>query len=338
MTMNRQITLAARPVGAIKESDFAYREAPMPAVNGGEVLVRNLYLSLDPAMRGWMTENRDSYIPPVELGEVMRGLTVGEVVESKNPAYAPGDKVTGRGGWQDYYVFNSQDLAMKIPDGVPIPVTAFVSVLGMTGLTAYFGLLDVAAPKPGETVVVSTAAGAVGSIVGQIAKIHGCRVVGIAGSAEKCRWVTEDLGFDACINYKTENVAEKLREYCPKKIDVYFDNVGGAILNDVLGCINVGARISICGAITQYNATELAPGPANYLSLLTKRSRMQGFIVLDYAPRFMEGVMQLSQWLLEGKLKYKVDVVTGLENAPKAIGKLFDGSNQGKLLIQIANG
>ena len=333
-TKNRRILLAARPVGNIKDSDFKYEEGEVPQVGEGQFLARNLYLSLDPAMRGWMND-ADSYIEPVKLGDVMRGGTVAEVVESKHPDYQPGDKVFGMGGWQDYVLYGPKNLPTKLPADAPFPLTNFLSVLGITGLTAYFGLLDVADPQPGETVVVSTAAGAVGSVVGQIATIKGCRVVGIAGSDEKCKWIKDELGFDAAINYKTENLGKALRAACPNKIDVYFDNVGGEMLNTVLGMINPHARISICGAISMYNATTPQPGPSNYITLLTKRSKMQGFIVMDYAPRFQEAIMQLGQWVAQGKIKHREDIVEGLENAPKAIHKLFEGTNEGKLIVKV---
>lgn len=332
--VNRQILLAARPVGEIKESDFKYQESVLPQPGEGQALVRNLFLSLDPAMRGWMREG-DSYIEPVRLGDVMRGGTIGEVIESNSPEFAVGDKVFGMGGWQDYYLAHPKMGVRVLPSDVPFPLTNFLSVLGITGLTAYFGLLDVGKPKEGETVVVSTAAGAVGSIVCQIAKIKGCRVVGIAGSDDKCAWIQDELGVDAAINYKTQNVAAELRKACPKRIDVYFDNVGGEILNTVLGMINVHARVVICGAITQYNATQPAPGPSNYITLLTKRSRMEGFVVIDYMDRAMEAIMQLGQWLAQGKLKHREHIVEGLENAPKAIMHLFNGTNQGKLIVKI---
>ncbi len=333
--MNRQILLAARPVGMIKESDFKQREVPLPALRDGECLVRNIYLSLDPTNRGWMNE-QDTYMPAIKIGEVVRGGGAGVVVESKNPAYTPGDLVFGMIGWQDYCVTSSKDaLPMNvIPPGVPL--TAALSVLGVTGITAYFGLLDIGQPREGDTVVISGAAGATGSVAGQIAKIKGCRVIGIAGSPEKCRWVTGDLGFDACINYKTEEVAARLKQTCPKGIDVYFDNVGGDILNAVLAQIAPRARIVLCGAISMYNATDLPPGPSNYVSLIIHRARMEGFIVMDFLPRFPEAFMQISQWLGEGKIKYKVDVVHGLEQAPTAINRLFTGANTGKLLVQIS--
>ncbi len=332
---NLQIRLQERPTAEITDSTFVAGEEPVQPPKDGEVLLRTLYLSLDPAMRGWIRD-ADSYVEPVGVGDVMRGGTVCEVVESKHGEFAAGDKVFCLGGWQQYVTAKPEGFMRKLPD-VGLPLTDFLSVLGITGLTAYFGFLDVGEPKEGDTVVVSTAAGAVGSIVCQIAKLKGCRVVGLAGSDEKCSWVTNELGADVCINYKTANIAAELRAACPDKVDVYFDNVGGEILNTVLGMINVGARISICGAITQYNKSEPTPGPANYISLLTKRSRMQGFIVTDFLPRFDEAITQLAQWKMEGKLKHREDVVDGLENAPKAIHKLFDGSNKGKLIVKVAD-
>ena len=332
---NRQILLAARPVGMVKETDFARREVPIPVPKAGEFLVRNIYLSLDPTIRGWMNE-ADTYMPAIRIGDVMRGGGVGVVVESQHPQYSAGDIVFGMIGWQDYFLGTGNDAMpmMVLPQGPPL--TAALSVLGITGMTAYFGLLDVGQPKAGETVVVSGAAGATGSVAGQIAKIKGCRVVGIAGSPEKCKWVTDDLGFDACINYKTENVAARLKQTCPKGIDVYFDNVGGDILDTVLAQINRRARIALCGAISMYNATDLPPGPKNYVSLIIRRARMEGFIITDFLPRFPEAFMQISQWIGEGKIKYAVDVVQGLENATTAINRLFTGANTGKLLVQIS--
>jgi NADPH-dependent curcumin reductase CurA len=332
---NRQILLAARPVGMIKETDFSRREVPVAKPRAGEYLVRNIYLSLDPTIRGWMNA-QDTYLPAIKIGEVMRGGGLGVVVESQNPQYTPGDIVFGMIGWQDYFLGTAGDAMpmMVVPKGVPL--TAALSVLGITGMTAYFGLLDIGQPQAGETVVVSGAAGATGSVAGQIAKIKGCRVVGIAGSPEKCKWLTDDLGFDACINYKTEDVGARLRQTCPKGIDVYFDNVGGAILDAVLAQIHQRARIVLCGAISMYNSSELPPGPRNYISLIVQRARMQGFIVTDFLPRFAEAFMQISQWLGEGKIKYAVDVVQGLENATTAINRLFTGANTGKLLVQIS--
>lgn len=332
---NRRFVLAARPVGMVKPSDFRYEETAIPEPAEGEVLVRNRYLSLDPAMRGWITD-RPSYIPPVKLDEVMRGGTISEVVESRHPDFKPGDLLRAMGGWQDFAALKPDLRSGRIPEGLGVPLTAHLSVLGITGLTAYFGLLEIGQPRAGETVVVSTAAGAVGSVAGQIAKLKGCRVVGIAGSEEKCAWIRGDLGFDAAINYKAQNVFEALRAACPEGIDVYFDNVGGEQLNAALGLIRRKARVVICGAITQYNATSLPPGPANYLNLLVRSARMEGFIVMDFLHKAPEAVAALAQWVLSGALKYREEIVEGLENAPAALLRLFDGSNSGKLIVKIA--
>ena len=332
--VNRQILLNARPVGEIKDSDFKYREAPIPAAGPGQFLARNLYLSLDPAMRGWL-DDRDSYLPPVGIGEVMRSGGLGEVVASNDPAVPVGSTVNGLVGWQDYALIGGEGgLATVLPEGID-PIDA-LSVYGATGLTAYFGVLDVARPEAGETVVVSGAAGATGSVAGQIARIKGCRVVGLAGTEDKCRWVTDELGFDACINYKTEDVAARLDETCPNGIDVYFDNVGGEILDLVLDRINLRARIALCGAISTYNATVLPPGPSNYFKLVTCRARMEGFLLFDYVDRFAEGVLALAGWVAEGLIKHRVEVVEGLEQAPTAINRLFTGENSGKLVVKVA--
>ena len=333
MQTNHQWRIAARPHGLAKDSDFLWNEATVAEPGDGQVLVRSVYLSLDPTNRVWMNE-ADSYLPALKLGEVMRGMGIGVVEESKNPGFAKGDIVQGLLGWQQYYLSDGSTIG-KLPKGLPIPMTAFFGLLGHIGLTAYFGLLDVTNPKPGETLVVSTAAGAVGSLVGQIGKIKGCRVVGLAGSDEKCHWIKDDLGFDAAINNKTENVLESLQRDCPQGIDIYFDNVGGPILEAVLWLINLKARISVCGMITQYNQDEPAPGPANLFNLISKRARMEGFLCSDYMPRAEEAFTQMIGWVMQGKLKYRVDVVQGLENAPKALLKLFDGSNHGKLIVQV---
>jgi NADPH-dependent curcumin reductase CurA len=271
--INRQWRLAARPVGLFKESDFEWAAERVPELKDGELLVHNKYLSLDPTNRGWANE-MDTYLPAVKLGDVMRGGTIGEVEESRNPDYKPGDYVSGLLGWQEYAITSGAGIS-KLPNIPGVPLTAYLGLFGHIGLTAYFGLLDVGQPKAGETLVVSAAAGAVGSLVGQIGKIVGCRVVGIAGSDEKCRWLTEDLGFDATINYKKEKVSEGLKRTCPNGIDVDFENVGGEILDAVLAQINMGARISLCGMISQYNATEPAPGPYNLVMLVIKRSRFR---------------------------------------------------------------
>jgi len=330
---NTQILLAARPEGLPKGSDFELREQPVQEPQDGEVVVRLIYLSLDPAMRGWMSD-RKSYIAPIGIGEVMRGFGSGEVVTSRHPGFAPGDRVAGLLGWQRYATVAGKDLE-KLPANLPL--TLVMGPLGMTGLTAYFGLLDVCEPKEGETVLVSGAAGAVGSIVGQIARIKGCRAVGIAGSDAKCQWLTGELGFDAAFNYKIGVLKDEIRRTCPDGVDVYFDNVGGEILDTTLAHINRGARIAICGAISQYNATEMVSGPSNYMSLLVNRARMEGFLIFDYKKQFPAAQAELGRWIQEGKIHSRSDVVDGLENAPQALLRLFDGSNTGKLLVRIAS-
>lgn len=327
---NRQWILKKRPTGDIKPGDLELVESPIPVPGPGQVLLRTLYLSLDPTNRIWMSD-MEQYMPPVALGEVMRGGTLCVVERSDNPAFKPGDVVSGIAGWQEYSL---ADFAMPVRRDVPL--TASMSALGMTGATAYFGLLDIGKPQPGETVVVSAAAGAVGSIVGQIAKLKGCRVVGIAGSDEKCRHVVEDFGFDACINYRKENVAEALRRECPNGIDVDFENVGGGILDAVLNQLNLHARIVLCGMISGYNAQ--APGPGvNLTNVLMKRARIEGFIILDYFPRMAEFQNEMAAWLAQGRIKYDVHLVEGIENALSALDLLFTGGNTGKLLVKVSD-
>ena len=331
-TVNRQFKLVARPVGEVKRSDFELASSPLRDPAEGEVVVQILYASLDPAMRGWMNDSRESYMPPVPLGDVMRAIAVGRVIASKNAQFAVGDHVTGMLGLQDYAYSNGQGLNKIDPKLAPLPM--YLGALGMPGLTAYFGLLDIGQPKAGETVVVSGAAGAVGAVVGQIAKIKGARVVGIAGGADKARYLIEELGFDAVIDYKKEDVAAALKTHCPNGVDVYFDNVGGDILDTVLTRINLKARIVICGAISQYNNTTPVKGPANYLSLLVNRARMEGMVVMDYASRFPEAMREMAGWLAEGKLKSKEDIVEGLQTFPQTVLKLFSGENFGKLILK----
>jgi NADPH-dependent curcumin reductase CurA len=334
MTTNHQFKLAARPVGNVKRSDFTYTDEPVRDPADGEIVVKILYVSLDPAMRGWMNESKASYMPPVAIGEVMRAIAVGRVVASKNPQFAVGDHVNGLLGVQEYAYSNGQGLSKVDPKLAPLPL--YLGTLGMPGLTAYFGLLDVGQPKAGDTVVVSGAAGAVGSVVGQIAKIKGARVVGIAGGADKCRYLVEQLGFDAAIDYKSEDVAAALKTHCPSGVDVYFDNVGGDILDAVLMRLARGARIVICGAISQYNATTPVKGPANYLQLLVNRATMKGIMVADYYPRAMEAIMEMGGWIAAGKLKSREDINEGLENFPETFAKLFSGENNGKLVLKVA--
>jgi NADPH-dependent curcumin reductase CurA len=330
---NRQWLLARRPQGALRNEDFTFVETEAPTPGEGEVLVRNLMLSCDPTQRGWIAG--DTYLPAVRIGEVVRSLGAGRVVASNASGFSVGDTVSGLVGWQDYFAMNPKGQLNKLPPGAPLELA--MSTLGLTGITAYFGLLEVGRPVAGETVVVSGAAGATGSVVGQIAKIKGCRAIGIAGGAEKCRWLTEVASFDAAIDYTAEDVPARLKELCPKGIDIFFDNVGGDILDAALARLAMRGRVVLCGAIANYNATEQPPGPKNYLSLLLQRGRMEGFIVLDYMPRASEAVTALAGWVQEGKIKYEVDVQHGLENAPATLRRLFEGRNDGKQLLRIAD-
>lgn len=332
MLVNRQFKLAARPVGHVKASDFAYEEAAVPTPAEGELLIKVRFISLDPAMRGWMNEGK-SYIAPVELGAVMRAGTLGEVVASRHPGFAVGDFVTGSQGVQDYALSNGQDIRKVDPRLAPLP--KYLNVLGMPGMTGYFGLLDVGQPKAGETVLVSAASGAVGQIVGQIAKIKGCRVVGIAGGEAKCDYAVNELGYDACIDYKRGPIYPGLAKHCPDGVDVYFDNVGGDILDAVLTRIRRHARIVICGAISQYNNTTPIQGPKNYLSLLVNRARMEGIVVFDWAPRYGEAVQAIAGWMREGKIKSREDIVRGFTRFPEALAMLFKGENFGKLILEV---
>ncbi|UXL40129.1 NADP-dependent oxidoreductase [Pseudomonas fragi] len=329
---NRQFLLAKRPVGAATRDAFTFQQVPVVQPEDGQILVKNEYLSLDPAMRGWMNEGK-SYIPPVALGEVMRALGVGKVIASAHPGFAVGDYVNGALGVQDYFVGEPRGFYKVDPKLVPLPV--YLSALGMTGMTAYFALLEVGAPKAGDTVVISGAAGAVGSIAGQIAKLKGCRVVGIAGGKEKCALLTEELGFDGAIDYKSEDVIAGLKRECPKGVDVFFDNVGGDILDAVLSRLNFKARVIICGAISQYNNKEAVKGPSNYLSLLVNRARMEGFVVMDYADRYAAAGQEMAGWLAKGQLKSKEHIVEGLETFPESLMKLFNGENHGKLVLKV---
>jgi NADPH-dependent curcumin reductase len=334
-TVNHQFRLAARPVGTPKRTDWSYTEEPVRQPGENEVLVKVLYLSLDPAMRGWMNDVR-SYVPPVQIDEVMRAGGVGQVAASKHPGFKEGDYVHGTLGIQEYATLDGRLLKKVDAQAAPLPV--YLSALGAPGMTAYFGLLDVGKPKAGDTVVVSGAAGAVGTIVGQIAKIKGCRAVGIAGGREKCDYIVRELGFDAAIDYKSEDVKQALRQHCPKGVDVYFDNVGGEILDAVLTQLARGARIVICGAISQYNSTTGVRGPANYMSLLVNRASMHGMLVFDYVDRYPEAAREMSEWLAAGKLKSREDIVSGIETFPETLLKLFKGENLGKLVLEVAKG
>jgi hypothetical protein len=331
---NRQITLAARPAGFPSESDFKLVSSEIPKPSERECLVQGIYLSVDPYMRGRMRE-RASYVAPVKLGEVMGGGVVGRVVESRCEDFKPGDIVEGMLGWQEYAVAPAK--ALRKVDPAAAPISTALGVLGMPGLTAYFGLLDLADPRPGETVVVSGAAGAVGATVGQIAKIRGCRAVGIAGSDEKVRQLVDELGFDAALNYKTtQDYVAELKRLCPDGVDVYFDNVGGTTTDAVFQLLNVGARVSVCGQISQYNLESAELGPRLLWHLITKRAKAQGFLIFDYANRYNEALRQLTEWVKQGKIQYRERIAEGIESAPKAFLEMMQGKNLGKQLVRLS--
>ncbi len=329
---NRQVLLKSRPTGMPAAANFEIVEAALPTLADGDVLRRTMYLSLDPYMRGRMSD-APSYAQPVAVGAVMCGHTVSRVVESRDPNFRPGDVVTGYDGWQVYASGPGRDLRKLDPAG---PITAAIGVLGMPGLTAYVGLVDIGQPVAGETVVVSAASGAVGSIVGQLAKHRGCRAVGVAGSRDKCRYVVDELGFDACVNYKTDDLVPALQAACPSGIDVYFDNVGGDVLAAVLRVLNRGARIPLCGLISQYNATDDPPGP-NLRALLVNRAMIKGFIVSDHADRFGAFVAEVGPLVRQRRIRYKEDIVDGLDAAPSALIGLFEGRNFGKMLVRVSD-
>src|SRR2546422_3501917 len=330
---SRRVILKSRPLGAPRPSDFDLVQAPVPAPKSGEILCRTIYLSLDPYMRGRISGVK-SYAKGVDLGELMVGGTVSEVMESRHPDFKAGDLVQGYDGWQTHAV--SSGAGVRRLDPAQAPISTALGVLGMPGMTAYVGLLDIGQPKPGETVVVSAASGAVGSVVGQIARIKGCRAVGVAGSSEKCDYVVKELGFDACVNYKTQELLPALKEACPRGVDVYFDNVGGPVLAVVLRLLNQNARIPLCGLISQYNATELPPGP-NLGPILVHRALIKGFIVSDHMDRAGAFRADCARWVREGTLKYREDVVEGLDAAPGALNGLLAGKNFGKLLVRVSS-
>jgi len=331
--MNKQLLFVKRPVGEADASTWKIETTAIPEITDGQVLIKQHYVSLDPAMRGWMNEGK-SYIAPMEIGSVMRSGSVGEVVASKNSKFQVGQFVAGNGGVQQYCATAGEGFYPVDPKMAPLPT--YIGTLGMPGMTAYFGITEVGKVKEGDIVLVSGAAGAVGSVVGQVAKIKGCRVVGIAGGSDKCKYVVDELGFDACIDYKSQDVHARLKEECPKGIDIYFDNVGGEILDHALARLRRNARIVICGAISQYNNKEAIKGPSNYLSLLVNRATMQGMVVFDYASRYMEGAQILGGWMAEGKLKTREDVYEGIENFPETYNRLFSGDKKGKLVLKIS--
>ncbi|MBW2316883.1 MAG: NADP-dependent oxidoreductase [Deltaproteobacteria bacterium] len=333
--VNRQWLLARRPQGMVSPADFEFVERPIPELAEGEYLVRNLYISFDPTMRGWM-EDRESYMPPVALGDVMRCSTVGQVTESKNPAYARGTILTGLFGMQELAV-GGQGFMHGTPVAEGTPLTWPLGVTGLTGMTAYFGMLELGEPKPGETVLVSGAAGATGSVAAQIAKLEGCRVVGIAGGPEKCAWLEKEAGLDAAIDYKSENVEERIRALCPDGVDIYFDNVAGPILDAALANLALRARVVMCGGISGYNEEKPPPGPQNLMNVIIQRARMEGFIIIDYVSRFPEAAAALTQWVREGKIVHQEDVQVGIENAPETFVRLFTGQNLGKQLLKVGD-
>jgi len=329
---NRQFVLAARPEGALKESDLQLQVAPIPQIGDGEVLVKTEYISLDPSMKGQM-ENRSDYVAPLELGDVMRARAVGSIVASNHPDYAQGAQVFGYFGMQEFAVSDGKRIPFHVYED-PVDPPVAVGLLGGTGMTAYFGLLDIGQPVEGDTLVVSGAAGATGSIAGQIGKIKGCRVVGIAGSAEKCIWLTEELGFDHAINYKTDDIGAKLDEFCPQGIDVYFDNVGGEILDLCLARLAMNARVVLCGGISHYESNK-PPGPSNYFNLVFRRARMEGFILVDFTDRFDEARDALRGWYDAGLLQQRATIMEGFEQLPNALVQLFKGANTGKMMVRV---
>jgi NADPH-dependent curcumin reductase len=335
--VNRQWLLKTRPLREVGVEHFEMVTSPLPSPADGEILVKNRYLSFEPAQRGWLND-LPSYVPAVRIGEVMRSAAVGQVIESRNPDYRPGDLVQGTFGWQDYIATDGSGMfpISKIPDDVPL--TYPLHVYGITGMSAYFGMTAIGKPKQGDVVVVSGAAGATGSVAGQIAKLHGCTVIGIAGGAEKCKWLLEYANFDAAIDYKNQDIGEQLNALCKNKVDIFFDNVGGAALDAVLSNLSVGARVVLCGGISSgYHGQQLPPGPSNYMQLVIRRSTMQGFLVLDYLDEFADGIAQMKTWVEAGNIYVKEDIVDGLEHCPATLSGLFQGRNFGKQLLKIDN-
>ena len=331
--INHVWRLRKRPVGDIREGDLTYDEEPIPEPVDQECLFRLNYLSLDATNRMWMSDI-EQYMPPVDINAPMRGVVCGTVIKSKNSAFKKGDVVSGLGTWADYQIGNTETVSL-LGDTGPVAVIDAFGTFAIAAPTAYFGLLEITKPKSGETVVISTAAGSVGSIVGQIAKIKGCHVVGLTGTDEKCKWITEELGFDEAINYKTEDLSKALERTCPNGIDIYFENVGGEILDTCLKHMNMFGRISVCGLIAHYNSSEEVPGPKNYPMILMNRLKVEGFIILDYMERYPEAIAAITQWMSEGKIKVQQDVVDGLENAVETVKKLYTGDNTGKLMVRV---
>lgn len=334
---NRRFALAERPEGLIDNSTFTLETGPVPGIGEGEALVKVKWISIDPTNRTWIGEE-PTYLPPVQIGETMRALGLGEVIESNNDSFPVGSLVNGLTGWSEYTVISDSNPLMVVPEAAKAaPPASLLGILGMTGCTAYFGMLEIGDPKEGETVVVSAAAGAVGTVAGQLAKLKGARVVGIAGGPGKCAWIVDELGFDAAVDYKADDWKQQLKEATPNGIDVDFENVGGEIMNQVFGRLNINARVALCGLISGYNATSRPPDLTNFHKLLINRVRLQGFIILDYYARFGEAIRELSEWVSEGKLKSEQTVVEGFENLPDALNMLFKGENKGKLVVKISD-
>ena len=333
---NRRLLLKTRPEGRVKNSDFDLVEEAVPEISDGEALIRTTWISLDPTNRVWMAD-QPGYLPPVAIGEVMRSGGLGRVVASKSPNYEVGQLVNGFTGWQEYVVASDSLPFTPLPDDLGVPESAFLGALGMTGLTAYFGITDVAKVEEGDTVVISAAAGAVGSVAGQIAKILGARVVGIAGGPEKCAWLVDELGFDAAVDYKADDWRAQLKEATPGGIDVNFENVGGEIMDAVFSRLKIGGRVALCGLISDYNNPDDPVGLRNFGAIITKRATVQGFLILDYFDRIKDATTQLAQWIGEGKLQSRETIVEGLANTPESLNLLFDGGNTGKLVVKIAD-
>lgn len=335
---NRRVLLRARPKGAPRESDFALDEAPIPRIGNGQFLMRNLYLSLDAGFRQWMKEDAgDGYLQAMALGEPVMGLVLGTVIESRHPDYGSGDLVMGRTRWETYSVADGSGYVAKMTGVDPaVPLSCYLGILGPTGLTAYFGLRDIGQPRAGETVVVSTAAGAVGSVAAQIAKLRGCRVIGLTGSDDKCRWLVENLGLDAAINYRAPGALERgLARHCPDGVDVYFDNVGGHTLDVLLACLRIGARVVLCGALASYNESQALPGPSNMFKIITQRATLKGFMVTDYVAEYPAAIQELTSWLKRGLLKNTEEMVHGIEQTGAAFCRMFAGGNRGKLVVRL---
>lgn len=333
--INRQWLLKERPTGNVSKEHFEWVESPMPVPGQNEILIKNYYVSFEPAQRGWLNDV-PSYVPPVQIGEPMRCAAVGRVIQSNNPEYPEGQLVMGTFGWQDYIATDGSGTfpITKVEEGYP--VTYPLHIYGITGMTAYFGMTEIAQPKAGDVVVVSGAAGATGSVAGQIAKLKGCTVIGIAGGSEKCRWLTEKAHFDHAIDYKNDDVGKRLEELCPQSVDVFFDNVGGPVLDAVLANLSLNARIALCGGISSgYTAHDLPPGPKNYMQLVIRRSIMQGFLVLDYLDQFPAGIAQMREWVESGQIYVQEDMVDGLEHCPETLAGLFQGKNFGKQLLKV---